>query len=159
MKRVMAVTTLIAALCMGCGSKETQLTMDNYKEYVTVKGYYEMSGKSYPAEQKETVYDSADFYASVESAPGYVFTDLTVTVHFDGKYYPWKNTGRQYGLAAGTYNEWIDETYVIVCDSSGSGEGGGTFNFLKPTVDLDGHHFNEIEFEVVDVSGKVKPAK
>ena len=145
-----------------CAEKETvkvtELSLENYSQYLVINAGYTMSGKKHNAEQKGTVYDSATLSASCKSKnPDYKFYDTTVTVVFDGYYYPWKQVRSDYyGLASGTYNEFIEEEYKIQLDNNGNGESSGEIKFIKPTADLR-EHLNQIHFSVVDVQGKVAP--
>lgn len=157
------LVVLMVMLTISCGTKEdpniVELNMDNYAQYLSVRGGYEMTGKSHRAEQKGTVYDSATLYVSCAGDSNFNFYDTTITIKADGKYYPWKAVKSDYyGLAAGTVNEWIEEEFTFTLDNNGSGEASGEVKFIKPTADLS-EHFNKVSFSVVAVSGKVAPAK
>ena len=178
MKRVLSLT-LALVMCLllccslsACGSKDVELTLDNYKDYLDIRPYishgddvdadkvkfYDLNGKRCGASQAGSYFTLC---ASVEGvSSNFTYDDIIIEVKATGKYVACKPGDAETSTV-------VEDSFTLIinCDLnvSGAGEGRSTENYTIPgeMVVPAMLYAETIEFtyEIISISGKVTPVK
>ena len=166
MKRVIGVLLALSLmlLCFGCGDDGSiELTKDNYEEYLKVTARCFTSGNK--SINNHSYYDSVTGTVDVEGvSSNFNYKDVTVSVRIAGSYYVCDSDGHIEDSQGSNGRDAFDETINVKCDISGSGSGEATKELnersgVALSVWYTTDQFIEAGYDVVDVKGKVVPAK
>ena len=169
---LLALMLCLSLCACGEGSKDIELTLDNYKDYLEVRTYashgddvdpkkvsfYDLNGKRCGAGRAGTYFTLG---ASVEGvSPNFMYSDIVIEVKATGKYVACKPGDAETSVV-------MTDTFVLSVDCdlnvSGTGSGESTEKYMIPgglvVPTMMYAHTCEFTYEIVSISGTVTPIK
>lgn len=139
---------LVCSLC-GCSKKEEdtsiELTMENYMDYLDVKGVYNLGGDTTTFGMSFNFYSDVVPNIEVEGVSGFIYEDVEVVIELSGTYSA-HSSSMQYE------NTELNEMITVDCNVGGNG------SYSTPIL-LDGYTYSkgiDVGMNVVSVTGRVK---